>query len=76
MYTLDDIDLEEHALEHLQIKFDHYLFSGMLDPDLGDVDVLGKFVAWCETEMKEAISVKRGTEGISYLDRRAAEKNT
>jgi hypothetical protein len=69
-YVLCDVDLQEHAQEHLQLKFEHYVLHGDVSRD--HANVIAAFVVWCKAEMQEAISVKRGLEETSYLDRQAA----
>ena len=65
---MDQADLIEEFVDHLKVKYAHWLFDGN---DLVEEPVVAKFITWCVEDCKKDLHAPRAGDGKSFFERRA-----
>lgn len=63
---MNQADFLEEFVEHLQIKYMHWLFEG----NLTNNDAIIEFLDWCIKDANKELHEPRGKDGKSFFQRR------
>jgi hypothetical protein len=70
---MDQADRIEEFIDHLKIKYAHWLFDGN---NLNEEPIIAKFIDWCVKDLEKDLHAKRAIDGKSFFERRATSSQS